>query len=134
MAAAAEGGGAPQQQQRAREPPITLGTAPLRTLYWFSRSVVTGARDAAHFVATHPVTLFIALPALLYYGAAKSLGYAPQATGRMEVRRYPCKRGSALHTNCKPGLCTGSGPVGYIITQHVAAACTRRKAKARPRS
>lgn len=79
------------QQQPApalkREPPLTLARAPLRTLYYFGWSVASGLRDAAHFVATHPVTLFMALPALAYYGAAKAFGYAPAHTEAMEVRR-----------------------------------------------
>jgi hypothetical protein len=78
----------PRQQQpgkRPREPPLTLGRAPLRTLYWFGLSVVYGLRDAAHFVATHPVTLFLALPALFYYGAARALDYNPASTDLMEV-------------------------------------------------
>ncbi|KAI8471894.1 MAG: hypothetical protein J3K34DRAFT_226103 [Monoraphidium minutum] len=67
-----------------REPPLTLGRAPLRTLYYFGWSAASGLRGAAHFVATHPVTLFLALPALAYYGGAKTLGYAPASTALME--------------------------------------------------
>ncbi|KIY95916.1 hypothetical protein MNEG_12045 [Monoraphidium neglectum] len=73
-----------QQQQQPREPPITLARAPLRTLYYFAWSVASGLRDAAHFVATHPLTLFMALPLLAYYVTAKALGYAPAHTALME--------------------------------------------------
>jgi len=86
--------GSPQQQgerpaaaaRQPRGPPLTLARAPLQTLYWFSLSVAYGLRDAAHFVATHPVTLFLALPLLAYYGAAKMVGYNPGSTELMEVR------------------------------------------------
>lgn len=73
-----------QLQQRPREPPITLARAPLRTLYYFGWSVISGLRDASHFTATHPITLFIALPALVFYGGCKATGYSPATTDAME--------------------------------------------------
>lgn len=87
---------APGQQRRPREPPLTLGRAPLRTLYYFGWSIASGVRDAAHFVATHPVTLFLALPALVYYCAAKALGYSPATTSLMEVRQVPWEAAGQL--------------------------------------
>lgn len=65
---------------------LTLARHPLKTLYYFSCSVASGTASAAHFVATHPVTLGIALPILLLYASAKGLGLYPDVTGSLEVR------------------------------------------------
>lgn len=65
---------------------LTLARHPFKTLYYFSCSVASGTASAAHFVATHPVTLGIALPVLLLYASAKGLGLYPDATGLLEVR------------------------------------------------
>jgi hypothetical protein len=113
MAGPAAVGQQPQKQPLRREPPITLARAPLQTLYWFGRSVAGGLRDAAHFVATHPVTLFIALPALAYYAAAKATGYAPAHTDTMEASRAA---GAAAHWLAAalraPRACRGRGVDG----------------------
>jgi hypothetical protein len=93
-----------------RGPPITLARAPLQTLYWFGASAACGARDAARFVATHPVTLFLALPALAYYGAAKGLGYDEGTTELMEVGVAPPP--SALGDEVQEVALGGFGRVG----------------------
>lgn len=64
---------------------LTLARHPFKTLYYFSCSVASGTASAAHFVATHPVTLGIALPILLLYASAKGLGLYSDATGLLEV-------------------------------------------------
>jgi hypothetical protein len=80
-----------QQQQPAAmwESPdvasLTLARSPLRTLYYFSCSVASGTASAAHFVATHPITLGLALPLLAFYSASKGLGYAEETTALIEV-------------------------------------------------
>lgn len=65
---------------------LTLARHPFKTLYYFSCSVATGTASAAHFIATHPVTLGMALPILLLYAGAKALGLYGDATGMLEVR------------------------------------------------
>jgi hypothetical protein len=65
---------------------LTLAKHPFKTLYYFSCSIASGTASAAHFVATHPVTLGVALPILLLYAAAKGLGLYVDATGTLEVR------------------------------------------------
>lgn len=65
---------------------LTLARHPWKTLYYFSCSVASGTASAAHFVATHPVTLGVALPVLLLYAVAKALGLYVDATGALEVR------------------------------------------------
>jgi len=76
-------------QEWMREPHdvanLTLARSPIRTLYYFSCSVISGTASAAHFVATHPVNLWIALPLVAFYVIAKGLGYAPSTTEAMEV-------------------------------------------------
>lgn len=64
---------------------LTLARHPFKTLYYFSCSVASGTAQAAHFVATHPVTLGVALPIVLLYAAAKGLGLYTDATGALEV-------------------------------------------------
>lgn len=64
---------------------LTLARSPLRTLYYFSCSVASGTASAAHFVATHPITLGLALPLLAFYSAAKGLGYSEDTTALIEV-------------------------------------------------
>jgi hypothetical protein len=64
---------------------LTLARSPLRTLYYFSCSVASGTASAAHFVATHPITLGLALPLLAFYSASKGLGYAEESTALIEV-------------------------------------------------
>lgn len=84
----------PQQQQQCQapsnEPPLSLTRAPLRTLYYFGWSVATGLRDAAHFTATHPVTLYAALPVVVLYIIAKALGLLPTVTSLAEVCVHVC--------------------------------------------
>eukprot|EP00878_Enallax_costatus_P006050 GHUV01006346.1.p1 GENE.GHUV01006346.1~~GHUV01006346.1.p1 ORF type:complete len:425 (+),score=83.33 GHUV01006346.1:975-2249(+) len=63
---------------------LTLLRSPLRTLYYFSCSVASGTKSAAHFTATHPVTLGVALPLLLFYVISKSVGYAEHTTALFE--------------------------------------------------
>ncbi|WIA38664.1 hypothetical protein OEZ86_001971 [Tetradesmus obliquus] len=63
---------------------LTLARSPLRTLYYFSCSVASGTASAAHFVATHPITLGLALPLLAFYSAAKGLGYSEDTTALIE--------------------------------------------------
>lgn len=63
---------------------LTLAKHPFKTLYYFSCSIASGTASAAHFVATHPVTLGVALPILLLYAAAKGLGLYVDATGTLE--------------------------------------------------
>jgi hypothetical protein len=84
-----------QQQQQQQQPTgmwespdvasLTLARSPLRTLYYFSCSVASGTASAAHFVATHPITLGLALPLLAFYSASKGLGYAEETTALIEV-------------------------------------------------
>jgi hypothetical protein len=74
---------------------LTLARHPFKTLYYFSCSVANGTASAAHFIATHPVTLGMALPILLLYAGAKVLGLYGDATGLLEVRW--CCAGWALH-------------------------------------
>jgi hypothetical protein len=76
---------------------LTLARSPVRTLYYFSCSVASGTASAAHFVATHPITLGLALPLLAFYSASKGLGYAEDTTALIEVRfrtkqqqHHPC--------------------------------------------
>jgi hypothetical protein len=66
---------------------LTLLKAPLQTLYYFSCSVASGLASAAHFVATHPFTLFLALPTLLTYLFCLITGSATEYTEAAEVRR-----------------------------------------------
>eukprot|EP00879_Flechtneria_rotunda_P014530 GHRR01015185.1.p1 GENE.GHRR01015185.1~~GHRR01015185.1.p1 ORF type:complete len:285 (+),score=76.87 GHRR01015185.1:269-1123(+) len=63
---------------------LTLARSPFRTLYYFGCSVASGTASAAHFVATHPVTIGLALPLLLFYGVSKGFGYAEETTAGME--------------------------------------------------
>lgn len=65
---------------------LTLARHPFRTLYYFACSVASGTAGAAHFIATHPVTLGVALPVVLLYITAKGLGLYTDATGVLEVR------------------------------------------------
>lgn len=65
---------------------LTLLRSPVKTLYYFSCSVAHGTASAAHFVATHPITLGLALPLFLAYGSAKAVGYAEDTTQLVEVR------------------------------------------------
>jgi hypothetical protein len=115
-----------QQQQQPREPPITLARAPLRTLYYFAWSVASGLRDAAHFVATHPLTLFMALPLLAYYVTAKALGYAPAHTALMEVRapagRRPRARMQRERRARLPWCCATGWGSGVALCTAAAAA------------
>lgn len=64
---------------------LTLARSPLKTLYYFSCSVASGTASAAHFIATHPLTLGLALPLFLFYGIAKGVGYAEETTALFEV-------------------------------------------------
>lgn len=82
---------------------LTLARHPFKTLYYFSCSVASGTASAAHFVATHPVTLGIALPILLLYTTAKGLGLYPDATGELEVRH------TAGHTACMATAAAAAG-------------------------
>jgi hypothetical protein len=66
---------------------LTLARAPLRTLYFFGCSVGSGTASAARFVATHPLTLGLALPLLLFYGGAKAVGTHPDTTAAIDVSR-----------------------------------------------
>lgn len=76
---------------------LTLARHPFKTLYYFSCSVASGTASAAHFVATHPVTLGIALPVLLLYVAAKGLGLYTDATGTLEVSMVTSRAGKPAH-------------------------------------
>ena len=64
---------------------LTLLRSPIRTLYYFSCSVTSGLASAAHFVATHPFTLFLALPTLLSYLVCVVTGSATEYTAAAEV-------------------------------------------------
>lgn len=81
------GGQSPPQMWQSEEvASLTLARHPFKTLYYFSCSVASGTASAAHFVATHPLTLGLALPLLVCYVAAKGLGYADDTTAAVEVR------------------------------------------------
>eukprot|EP00879_Flechtneria_rotunda_P027018 GHRR01028876.1.p1 GENE.GHRR01028876.1~~GHRR01028876.1.p1 ORF type:complete len:122 (+),score=31.57 GHRR01028876.1:578-943(+) len=77
---------------------LTLARSPFRTLYYFGCSVASGTASAAHFVATHPVTIGLALPLLLFYGVSKGFGYAEETTAGMEVG-VCCTRATAIVCN-----------------------------------
>lgn len=64
---------------------LTLFKSPIRTLYYFSKSAWSGLTASAHWVASHPVTLFILLPALALYMGAKHSGQAPGVVEAVEV-------------------------------------------------
>ncbi|KAF8059178.1 hypothetical protein HT031_005350 [Scenedesmus sp. PABB004] len=63
---------------------LTLARSPLRTLYYFGCSVASGTAQAAHFVATHPVTLCVALPVVLFYAGARGAGAYGATTDAMQ--------------------------------------------------
>jgi membrane protein YqaA with SNARE-associated domain len=63
---------------------LTLVRSPFKTLYYFSCSVASGTASAAHFIATHPITLGLALPLLVFYSVAKGAGYAADTTTLFE--------------------------------------------------
>jgi hypothetical protein len=97
---------------------LTLAKHPFKTLYYFSCSVASGTASAAHFVATHPVTLGIALPILLLYAAAKGLGLYVDATGALEVREL---------IMCMPVQQFLAGPINHAEacwTPRIIHACT----------
>lgn len=64
---------------------MTLLRSPFKTLYYFGGSVGAGLASAATFVATHPVTLYLALPAIASYVACKGAGAVPDLTEGIEV-------------------------------------------------
>lgn len=74
-----------QQLPKMAEQPLTLLRHPFKTLYYFGCSVAYGLSAAAHYLATHPITVFLALPAILFYVTATSLGMFPEATSAMQV-------------------------------------------------
>lgn len=74
------------QRKLARESrELTLSRAPARTLYYFGLTLVRGARQGAHWCISHPVMLFLVLPALALYLAAKHSHYAPDTVQTIEV-------------------------------------------------
>ena len=74
------------QRKLARESrELTLSRAPARTLYYFGLTLLRGARQGAHWCISHPVMLFLVLPALALYLAAKHSNYAPDTVQTIEV-------------------------------------------------
>lgn len=73
-----------RRQRSAERANLTLLRSPLRTLYYFGCSLVSGAVSAVQYSSSHPLTLFILLPVLAAYGTAKVSGSAPGAVDAAE--------------------------------------------------
>lgn len=97
---------------------LTLARHPFKTLYYFSCSVASGTASAAHFVATHPVTIWVALPLLLLYTAAKSLALYPDATAAVDV--------SNLLSGCVRQCITSCSIQGKAQAAVSGSSCSRR--------
>ena len=97
--------GASSHPPGSQEAQLSLFRNPLRTLYWFGRFAGSGLATSARFCASHPITLFLVLPALALYGAAKHFGSAPEAIALLEVRSaWP----ALLHERARPFISPAS--------------------------
>ncbi len=65
---------------------LTLWRHPVLTLYHFGCSLADGIADTLQFAATHPSTLYLALPALFFYAFSRLTGYAAGTADILEVR------------------------------------------------
>jgi hypothetical protein len=72
----------PQAQERQH---LTLFRHPIKTLYYFSKFVIRGSVNGTRWFVSHPLTIFLLVPALLAYLFAKQLDYAPTVVQHIEV-------------------------------------------------
>lgn len=64
---------------------ITLFKSPVKTVYYFGCYALKGLYSGAKWVASHPVTLLVILPALLAYAGTKWTGYGHSFMTELEV-------------------------------------------------
>ncbi len=65
---------------------ITLFKSPVQTIYYCAVYATNGLYSGAKWVASHPVTMVVVMPALLAYAFTKWGGYKQEMMNEIEVR------------------------------------------------
>jgi hypothetical protein len=120
----------PPQRQPPQPPPappapqlLTLRRNPRQTIAHFGRFCAEGLADAAHFCATHPLTLYLALPLLALYAGCKVGGRASEHVASAEEWALYAAWWLALGVLSSVGLGTGMHSGLLFLFPHMLKVC-----------
>jgi len=111
------------QQLPPQAPLLTLRRSPRATLRHFGAFCAGGLRRAADLLATHPLTLYLALPLAAAYAGCKISGAAPEATALLDEWVLYAAWWVALGVVSSAGLGTGVHSGLLFLFPHMLKVC-----------
>ncbi|KAG2502028.1 hypothetical protein HYH03_000522 [Edaphochlamys debaryana] len=102
---------------------LTLFKQPLRTIYYFLQYAIVGLYNGAKWLASHPVTLMLVLPALLLYAGAKYAGLHQELIWEIELTAQYVVWWMGLGILSSIGLGTGMHTGLLFLFPHILKVC-----------